>query len=387
MNTLSEAMQAAWQFVPALAYIKYEKSASVAKRVHEVIADMPPGLINDIWHRSDNNHLFANVGEWADHEEKELLREALQSLATAVRIEEESHPPGFASGDWVKIAFFRKEAYSESMRRLGGHLGFFPEGLSQYIPGAPSPLAATLAGGLAGGALGYGGAWLASQATPRSWDRSRMRRNWAMIGALAGAAPGAVWAVNNAAGGRPMNDSSVFNTPPDKTEHYSPVLGDGKPNPEFDPAAEYVRMPRFKGACESAPVQLPEHIKQAVSYGMNGFGSFDPDPAMDVNHFSDTVWYDPRVAPLIPPPIRAAATGLMEGAARLAGGSAGTQFVFPTDVGRMALGMGSGYMSGLLVGKALGALMGMPEPVQDRLKQTGMWAGLVTNLVPMAFGR
>jgi hypothetical protein len=56
------------------------------------------------------------------------------------------------------------------------------------------------------------------------------------------------------------------------------------------------------------------------------------------------------------------------------------------DVGRMAAGMGSGYLSGALVGKALGLMMGMPESTQDKLKNTGMFAGIVANMVPIAFG-
>ena len=50
------------------------------------------------------------------------------------------------------------------------------------------------------------------------------------------------------------------------------------------------------------------------------------------------------------------------------------------------MGMGTGYMSGLLVGKALGAMMGMPKDTQDKLKTTGMWAGVIANIIPKAFG-
>ena len=63
-----------------------------------------------------------------------------------------------------------------------------------------------------------------------------------------------------------------------------------------------------------------------------------------------------------------------------------TRFVTPFDVARIAAGMGSGYLSGKLVGKGLGLLMGMPEETQEKLKNTGMFAGIIANLVPMAFG-
>ena len=51
-------------------------------------------------------------------------------------------------------------------------------------------------------------------------------------------------------------------------------------------------------------------------------------------------------------------------------------------MGRMAVGMGSGYLSGALVGKSPGALTGMPDSAQDELKSVGLWAGIAKSLVP-----
>jgi hypothetical protein len=48
--------------------------------------------------------------------------------------------------------------------------------------------------------------------------------------------------------------------------------------------------------------------------------------------------------------------------------------------------MGSGLASGMLVGKALGALAGLTPGAQQTLKRTGMWAGALMNIVPRAFG-
>jgi hypothetical protein len=63
----------------------------------------------------------------------------------------------------------------------------------------------------------------------------------------------------------------------------------------------------------------------------------------------------------------------------------GVRFITPLDMAKAAVGMGSGYLSGLLVGKGLGALTGMPEGAQDRLKQVGTYAGVVANLIPAMF--
>ena len=57
------------------------------------------------------------------------------------------------------------------------------------------------------------------------------------------------------------------------------------------------------------------------------------------------------------------------------------------DMGKITAGMGSGYLSGMIVGKVLGALTGMPETTQNRLKSTGMWAGMLANVAPIMFPR
>jgi hypothetical protein len=55
-------------------------------------------------------------------------------------------------------------------------------------------------------------------------------------------------------------------------------------------------------------------------------------------------------------------------------------------MGNMALGMGTGYATGALVGKALGVVTGMSPSTQNLLARTGMYAGLVKSVVPKLFG-
>jgi len=108
-----------------------------------------------------------------------------------------------------------------------------------------------------------------------------------------------------------------------------------------------------------------------------------PDYSFDAQDFNRTIWEDQRVASRLEGPTQAAASGLVTGAAHMRGSP---RLVSPADIGRLTAGMGSGYVAGAVVGKALGALLGMPQQTQDKLKQTGMWAGVVANLVPLAFG-
>jgi len=244
---------------------------------------------------------------------------------------------------------FEKDAYSPTLRTLGESMNLLPGKFPGGIPNAPSPLASMLVSGMAGGALGYGLGTVGEAVLPKEWKRRRLRRTLALLGAGAGMAPGAAWGMVN------MGDDRNFNDP-------SLITG---------PASPY----------QGEKTAVHDEIKQ--SYDNTGLeGSFTPIP---VNEFNQIIWKDPRVSRPLSPAVQAAATGLVTGAANLPG-RRNVNFVTPMDIGRMAAGMGSGYLSGALVGKALGTMMGMPPSTQDRLKSTGMWAGMVANLVPIAFG-
>jgi hypothetical protein len=55
-------------------------------------------------------------------------------------------------------------------------------------------------------------------------------------------------------------------------------------------------------------------------------------------------------------------------------------------MGELAVRMGAGYVSGRLVGAALGLLTGMPAETQETLARTGMYTGLVKAVLPHLFG-
>lgn len=107
----------------------------------------------------------------------------------------------------------------------------------------------------------------------------------------------------------------------------------------------------------------------------------------------DSLWRHPLIAAQLPLPVRAATGGLLEVAWQekqrrddRSGGGAGARLVSPMDIARITAGMGTGYLSGALVGKTLGLLTGMSDSMQEKLKNTGLWAGVVQNVIPMAFG-
>jgi hypothetical protein len=265
--------------------------------------------------------------------------------------------------EWVK------KGYSPVLNQLGQYMNLIPGHFPGGIPNSPSPLTSMLVGGLAGAGIGYGAGMLGEQVLPYSWQRGNMRRSLAALGGAAGMVPGAAWGAVNSADGRSFNNGELFQQPAD-------------PNPVED-WSDITK--RFK-LMDYLPEDVSNNIKVSFArttelYPGTGLGG----QGIDLDEFIHTVWEDPRVAGPLSRKEQAAATGLIYGAAHLPG-KRNTEFVTPFDVARMAAGMGSGYLSGMLVGKALGGLMGMPEKTQDTLKTTGMYAGLIANLVPMVFG-
>jgi hypothetical protein len=244
----------------------------------------------------------------------------------------------------------------EKMAELQELTGF--EKSAVTIPTSTNPLVTTLVGGLAGAGLGYGAGALGEAVMPNWPNKRRMRLSGALIGALAGMSPGAWQFSDNYLSGQPLM------TP--RAKGYSAADAKKFDNP----------LPPASQAMYDIPM-----LKASAFYPGTGLvgGNFDAE------EFNDMVWRDPRVANRMDTPIQAAATGLVSGAASLGGRK--TKLVTPMDMGRIAAGMGSGYLSGALVGKALGLLMGMPQQTQDKLKNTGMMAGIISNVVPLVFGK
>lgn len=234
-----------------------------------------------------------------------------------------------------------KPPYSPTMRHIGEALQMMPS--STGIPNLPNPLSSMLAGGMLGAGAGYGMGWLGEHILPEHWQRGRLRRTAAILGGLGGAIPGALWMYANHATGKSPLAGPIYNGPPMKNAHFKEAL-------------------------------------------LAGAGEIGDLPLIDAREFNENIWRNPNVAPYIPVATRAAASGLLAGAAHLAEDSRPSNMVSPFDVARLAAGMGSGYMSGLAVGKTLGLLTGMPQETQDFLKNTGMYAGIVKTIVPKAFG-
>lgn len=205
--------------------------------------------------------------------------------------------------------------------------------------GGGTPLAATVAGGLLGAGGGYLGGKLLRRFLPdKYFDEEGLPRTMAVLGGLMGAAPGFVRGTTLAS--RPDQGWSSWVAP-------DPLFNERSASTKF--------------------------IKDARLAG----GYFDS--VIPVDSFNRVIWQDP----LSSVPLRSGASGLIEGASQLRGGSS---FVSPSDVANIAVGAGTGLMSGTVIGRVMGALAGLRPEAQEFLQQTGMWSGILRSALPSFLG-
>lgn len=226
------------------------------------------------------------------------------------------------------------ERYSKFLDGLGAVAQLW-SGEHRGIPTSPSPLASML---VLGG-LGATGGYLGGKAVNRFVSPDRPTHTPAIgaaLGAMAGVSPGLVYAYLNSHAGEPTWTGSFLDLP----------------------HIEDADRPTSKRAT---------------------FSAFNPDA------FNSTVWNDPYVANRLSTQEKAQASGLVY-AARNLPGNRGASLVTPLDVARTAMHMGAGAMSGALVGRGLGMLMGLPPDTQNRIKQVGTFAGAIRGLMPLAYG-
>ena len=368
MKSIAELNQdLIWRDVPSRAVALAEKCAGTVKDVREAIKDLDQDGFLDIWYNEDLDRLLLNVGDWMETENCRKWTATLEPLADSVQTEAEIGGPSVGGeGTWVKIAFrphaarafLEKRAVSPTLNFISKNLGY----QKGPIPGSPSPLIAGLTTGLLGAGLGYGAGWLGEKVLPEKWKRGNLRRTLSIMGGLAGLVPAMAWIGSNVERGRPWY-SGQAGAPPafDYTNAPQALLSQEGLNPYPDNAGG----PGYIGR------------KYFPKTGMEKEAQW---PMIDVPQFNNAIWQERGLSPAT----RAAASGLITGASAMRGGA---RFISPMDVARITAGMGSGWLSGAIIGKTLGILTGMPSATQERIRNAGLYAGIVTNLIPLAFGR
>ena len=243
----------------------------------------------------------------------------------------------------------------------------------RYYP--TNPLAAMLATGILGAGVGYGGASLIAPFLPNvgkeEWNRKRFRRSGALLGVLAGALPGAVGAGKSLLIGQSPLDGSHM-----KSE-----------KPALRRLADTLGLKRYSNAPDNA---VFSYIAPLADQRLKKWGDYSPlplqrysgMPQISGDELMRMTWKHPAVSNQMTPGQQALLSGAVHGAVQMAGSS----FFTPRDMARLTAGMGSGYGLGLVAGRVLGTLTGLPKPAQDTLANTGMYAGALKAVLPIIYG-
>ena len=234
------------------------------------------------------------------------------------------------------------------------------------VMGGPNPLTSTLTGGALGAALGYGGGWLLQKLFPDKYvENGPLARNLAIAAGLGlGGASGM------------FHGLPAYKQRRRFGQGFWGSLGSTALDSKIPTPQSYMQEILKKAQDDFNIDFIEDELFEKMAYAPVA-GAFIP--SIPVNGFNQMVWRDP----FLTPQIQAATTGLTSAAAIQHGGA---KLISPFDVGRIAVGMGSGAISGMLVGKAFGALAGLTPKGQEGIQNAGIFAGLISNIVPKAFG-
>lgn len=353
--------EAIWQSVPSEVRRLVKCAAGPARVIQTLSCDLPDADDVNVWYNPDSQDVLfhGTSGEKAASWAESLSAVPFVNNVVQVR---QPIPVGDGGEPWllVKRALETQKVLGP-VAMLAGHK-------SGLWPFAPNTLSATLGSSLLGAGLGWGTGWLGEQLLPDDkFEKGKLRRTGAVLGGLLGGVPSLWYGIR---GG--YKQSSV--QAPEEMK-----IGEAKVglmaalSPE-----ERTLHPMYEWAVD--------RMFKSADAGDGGLDSVRAGggamflPRIQTDQFNKVIWNDP----FTPVAMRAATTGLVEAASMLRGG---VNTITPLDITRIGLGAGSGYASASLVGKTLGALAGLKPETQQDLQRMGTWAGIITNVVPLAFGQ
>jgi hypothetical protein len=220
--------------------------------------------------------------------------------------------------------------------------------------GGPTPLSNAIVSGLLLGGLGYGSGALIEQLLPERFvSRGGVSNSLGMLGALTGLGHGA------------LNAATINKHRPDIGYWKSWVSSNDTP---MTPP-----MPEKKG------------MFGAPNRGGNGLYA----PIIPVDAFNRAVWADASrgynqagIVPHTNPAVAAATTGIVAGASM----QARSPIISPANVINSIASAGVGLATANIAGRTLGALAGLTPAAQEKIQDTGLWAGMLHAVIPPVFG-
>lgn len=330
-----------WQNVPSR-LVNLIKSAEGTFTILKEIIPTLPDIKSDIFYAPEKEKLIIGTRPYSDKEKVAECKKLFEQI------------PGIQS---IQINYFAqvpeddlyihiKSADPVMNRDVFGPISSLwqmkPNSFNRVF-GGPNPLLATLAGSILTGGTGYLAGTLAEKLLPKKYfEKGKLRRALTIGGGLLGALPGAYWGFDN------------------------------------------IREKGLSGVTDSYPwpKEASDNINELfVKYADEAGAAFAT--RIPVDQFGRAIWNDlSSYGGYTPPHIAAATTGLLS-AASIANG--GVNLISPFDIARIGIGAGSGYLSGMIVGKTLGALAGLRPEAQNTLQRTGIWAGVLANTIPSIF--
>ena len=220
------------------------------------------------------------------------------------------------------------------------------------VLGGPTPLSNAIVSGLLLSGLGYGAGTLAEQLLPeRFLTPGSLRKPLAIAGGLAGLGYGAV-------------NAGTIN-------RHRPDIG-------------YLRSWISNNNTPMNPPQKTASIFGRRAAGGNGLQA----PIIPVDAFNRAVWSDASrgysqagIVPHTSPAIAAATTGIVTGAAM----KARSPIISPANVINSIASAGVGLATANVAGRTLGALAGLRPAAQEKIQDTGLWAGMLHSVIPPLF--
>jgi len=235
--------------------------------------------------------------------------------------------------------------------------------------GGPVPLTNSIVGGLLGAGAGYVGGTVAEQLLPeQQFEKGRFRHTMALLGGGLGAFPGLWQGLNR------MQQNDIAGKPLGLSGFVTPNAAVG-PHPELDP--QIGKQVQGSAALELLPVPVDafnraiwNDVGNPAAASRNPFGTKD-------------AWGDNTQSLRTPPPVAAAASGLVTGVSEMFGGQ---QLLTPRHFINGLAAAGVDGLTARAAGTVLGALGGMRPAAQQQLQQVGLWGGLVRGVVQSVFG-
>ena len=246
--------------------------------------------------------------------------------------------------------------------------------------GGPNALTNTITGGLAGGALGYlGGAVAESMFPERYLERGKLRKTLGLAGAGLGAMPG-LW-LAAAKYQNAVNANKLHPVVDALTEPLQPAaaftagglvegLADWEPNFNNLKFANNNAGGYVKGIPVDAFNRAVWNDVRSGSASQNRFGTQSPwGEASDKMH--------------TPPALAAATTGLVSGISAMHDNAS---ILHPSTMIHGIVQAGSNLTTANIAGRTLSALAGLTPHAQRQLQDSGVWAGVLSAVIPPIFG-